>query len=110
MFERTPTLDDLLGKIRRLRRRVGSLSLFCTRTGQPYTVNGFNSIWRRLVQRSGLEDVRFHDIRAKSLTDAKHHGGLDYAQALGGHEKRDTTEGYVKAREVERVRPLDKKL
>ena len=71
VFEKTPTLDNLLGKIRRLRRRVGSLSLFCTRTGQTYSVNGFNSIWRRLVQRSGLEDVHFHDIRAKSLTDAK---------------------------------------
>ncbi len=110
VFEMTPALAALLGRIRRLRRRVGSLSLFCTRQGQPYTVSGFNSIWRRLVQRSGLENVHFHDIRAKSLTDAKRYGGLDYAQALGGHEKRDTTEGYVKAREIDRVRPLDREL
>lgn len=110
VFEMTPGLSALLGRIRRLRRRIGSLWLFCTRDGQPYTVSGFNAIWRRLVQRSGLDDVHFHDIRAKSLTDAKRCGGLDYAQALGGHDRRDTTEGYVKPREVERVRPLDPKL
>ena len=68
-----------------------------------YTVSGFDSIWRRLVQRSGLKDVPFHDIRAKALTDAKRDGGLDYAQALAGHESRNTTGGYVKARDVERV-------
>ena len=58
------------------------------------------------MTRSGVENVHFHDIRAKALTDAKREGGLDYAQALAGHQSRDTTEGYVKARDVERVRPL----
>ncbi len=110
VYDRTPELSRLHDRIRRLRRRVGTLFLFATRDGQPYSESGFESIWRRLVGRAGLEDVHFHDIRAKALTDAKRHGGLDYAQALGGHESRDTTEGYVKAREVERVRPLDKPL
>ncbi len=110
VFDMDPELRALLRKIRNLRRRVSSMSLFCTRTGQPYSVSGFDSIWRRLVQRSGLKDVHFHDIRAKALTDAKRDGGLDYAQALAGHESRNTTEGYVKARDVERVRPLNRKL
>ncbi len=110
VYEQTPRLTALIDQIRRLRRRVRTLFLFATRDGQPYSESGFESIWRRLVGRAGLVDVHFHDIRAKALTDAKRHGGLDYAQALGGHESRDTTEGYVKAREVERVRPLDKEL
>ncbi len=109
-FELTSDLQTLLNRIRKLRRKVGTLWLFATRTGQPYTVNGFNSIWRRLVQRSGVQDVHFHDIRAKSITDAKRIGGLDYAQALAGHESRSTTEGYIKSKESERVRPLDRKL
>jgi integrase len=110
IFELTTHLQTLLGRIRRLRRRVGTLSLFATRDGQPYTESGFDSIWRRLVKRSGVKDVHFHDIRAKSITDAKRLGGLDYAQALAGHESRDTTEGYVKSKETERIQPLDRKL
>ena len=99
-------LRDVLERIRRLRRRVGSLSLFCNRKGQPYTEGGFNSIWRRLVKRSGVNDAHFHDIRAKAITDAKEQAGLDYAQTLAGYQSRNTTEGYVKARDVTRVRPL----
>ncbi len=110
IFELTPDLQSLLSRIRKLRRRVGTLWLFATRNGQPYTGSGFDSIWRRLVKRSGVKDVHFHDIRAKSITDAKRLGGLDYAQALAGHENRDTTEGYIKAKETERIRPLDRKL
>jgi len=109
VFEMTADLRVLLARIRGLRRRVGSLSLFCNRSGQPYTEGGFNSNWKRLVTRSGVEDVHFHDIRAKALTDAKRAGGLDYAQSLAGHQSRDTTEDYVKARDVERVRPLKPK-
>lgn len=105
-FELEPDLLALLARIRNLRRRVGSLSLFCTRTGQPYKITGFDSIWQRIVKRSGVEDVHFQDIRAKALTDTKRERGLDDAQALAGHASRNTTEGYVKARDVERVRPL----
>jgi integrase len=54
----------------------------------------------------GLGDIHFHDIRAKALTDAKGMGGSDYAQALGNHASVETTETYIKAREVKTVRPL----
>ncbi|MEN8131251.1 MAG: tyrosine-type recombinase/integrase [Pseudomonadota bacterium] len=80
------------------------------RTGQPYTVSGFDSIWRRLVKRNGMQDLHFHGIRAKSITDAKRMGGQDYAQALAGHESRGTTKGYIKSKETELVRPLGRKL
>ena len=32
--------------------------------------------------------------------------GPDYAQALGNHASMETTEGYVKAREMNTVEPL----
>jgi hypothetical protein len=38
-----------------------------------------------LKQKCDLDDLRFHDIRAKSLTDAKRKLGSDYARALGNH-------------------------
>jgi integrase len=80
--------------------------LFATRDGTPHTVSGFNSAWRRLKEKCDLDDLHFHDIRAKSLTDAKRKLGSDYAQSLGNHASVETTEGYVKAREINTVRPL----
>ena len=106
LYQTSPGLAEVLARARKLRRRVGTLLLFATRDGQPYTESGWETAWRRLRERAGLPDVHFHDLRAKSLTDAQRLGGLDYAQALGGHERRDTTEGYVRARETVPVRPL----
>ena len=53
-----------------------------------------------------LSDVNFHDIRAKAITDAYRDRGLDYAQALGGHENRDQTERYIKKKNTEGVDPI----
>jgi integrase len=105
-FEVTQVLQVVLNRARRLRRRVGSLWLFCTRDGQPYSVSGWHSAWRRLAKRSGIEDMHFHDVRAKALTDAQREAGRDYAQALAGHKSGDMTEAYVRARTTQKVRPL----
>ena len=105
LFEWTPALTDVIDHTKRLRRVVGSLYLFANRKGQPYTTVGFDSIWQGLKKRSGLT-FTFHDLRARALTDAKHQGGRDYAQALAGHQDGSTTERYIRNRDVERVRPL----
>ena len=104
----TPALDEVIARSRSLRRRVGSLYFFCTRDGQPYSVSGWNSAWRRIVAKAGVEDIHFHDIRAKALTDAKRVAGRDYAQALAGHASGDMTEAYIRAREAERITPLSR--
>ena len=75
------------------------------RNGQ-ITTTGFNSAWRRLREAAGLTDVNFHDIRAKAITDAHQRKGLDYAQALAGHENRDQTEAYIKKKNTEGVDPI----
>jgi len=106
IFEWTPALRKVVSQARALRRRVGSLYLFATRRGQPYTTSGFDSIWQRVIKRSGLEDFRFHDLRARALTDAKRQGGRDYAQALADHQSGETTERYIRGREIQKVRPL----
>jgi integrase len=59
-----------------------------------------------LKKTCDLDDIHFHDIRAKSLTDAKWKHGSDYAQALGNHASVETTESYIKTREVNTVEPL----
>lgn len=49
-------------------------ALICNRKGQPYSANGFQSQWQRLMRRSkkdGLkEHFHFHDLRAKSASDS----------------------------------------
>ena len=106
IFSYTPRLQDVLNRSKKLRRRATSMYLFATKDGTPHSTSGFNSAWRRLKNKVGLGDIHFHDIRAKALTDAKRMAGSDYAQALGNHASVETTETYIKTREVNTVRPL----
>lgn len=61
-------------------------TLICTRAGRPFASSGFQTAWQRLMERAedaGLaERFTFHDLRAKSLSDA---GSLSEAAARGGH-------------------------
>lgn len=50
-----------------------------------------------------LKGFQFRDLRAKAASDLQ---DLARAQALLGHADRDTTEGYVRARMGDRVRPV----
>ncbi len=54
-------------------------ALICNRKGQPYSANGFQSQWQRLCRRVekvakergiDFERFHFHDLRAKSASDA----------------------------------------
>jgi integrase len=108
LFQWSPALTEVVERAKKLKRRATSLYVFASRDGTPYSVSGFNSIWRRLKERAGLgdADVHFHDIRAKSLTDAKEKGGIDYAKLLAGHASVVMTERYIRARSVQKVQPL----
>ena len=89
-----------------------SISLFCTRTGQPYvkqdgTANGFDSIWQRFMAKVLAETTvtdRFteHDLRAKCASDAE---SLEHAQQLLAHAEATTTKRIYRRR-GEVVRPL----
>lgn len=104
-------LRTIVDRIKAMRRRIRGLHLFCTRSGQPYSASGFDSIWQRAMQKAtdkatGVLKERFteHDIRAKTATDDP----LNAQQRLG-HKNRAMTDRYVKIRQVERVFPLTKK-
>lgn len=63
------TVNAILRERPQLRR-----ALICNRKGQPYSANGFQSQWQRLMRKAikaGLtERFHFHDLRAKSGSDA----------------------------------------
>lgn len=105
VFQWTEALREVIERARGLRRRVGSLYLFASRTGQRYAISGFDSIWRRTVKRAAVKGLTFHDLRRWAINQARRQGGLDYAQAIGVHQSRQTTEGYLVPGEVV-VRPL----
>jgi integrase len=107
LYELTNGLVDVVARARALKRPIRGFYLFCTRQGQPYSDTGFKAMWNRVQVKwaeSGGERFTFHDIRAKSLTDAKKLG-LD-VQSLAGHATMAMTEHYIKQREFKRVTPL----
>lgn len=73
-------------------------TLICTRNGKPYTSQGFQTVWQRL-QRRALEEGKiaerytFHDLRAKSLSDAE---SLEEAQRRGGHANAEVTKRHYR--------------
>ncbi|MGH8562758.1 MAG: tyrosine-type recombinase/integrase [Gammaproteobacteria bacterium] len=105
VFKWSEGLREVIDRARSLRRRVGSLYLFATRRGQRYGTSGFDSIWRRTLKRARVEGLTFHDLRRWAINQAQRQGGLDYAQAIGVHQSRQSTEGYLVPGEVV-VRPL----
>ena len=106
VYSWTESLDAAWERAKRLRRRVGSLYLFANRKGQQYTVSGFDSNWQRVIARAGVEDFRFHDLRAYALTKAEQQRGMDYARRLAVHSDTSTTARYVRSREPWIVDPL----
>ena len=76
------SIDAALKMSPQLRRHV-----IVNRNGKPYTRDGFQSQWQR-VQKKALKLAKiashctFHDIRAKSLSDA---GSLEEARVRANH-------------------------
>lgn len=81
------TVKKILAESPQLRQ-----SLICNRKGKPYSLNGFQSQWRRAMNKAkaaGLaESFHFHDLRAKSASDA---GSDQDAQARLNHSDPRTT-------------------
>src|SRR5690625_5041423 len=72
----TPELREAVAMAKALPRPVKGLYLFSNREGQPYTGDGFRSIWQRAMKKAmelGVVKERFteHDLRANAATDAE---------------------------------------
>jgi integrase len=82
--------------------------LISNRRGKPYTVDGFNSIWYRRMQKAVAdkknpltESFQFRDLRAKSASDDT----AESATARLGHSDPKLTENIYR-RKPAIVRPL----
>lgn len=106
-IEVTPELEAVLDQCWQLKGggHAGSEYIVPTRTGKPYTSEGFRACWQRVRvkwERSGGEPLHFHDIRALAATKCP---TLEMAQQLLGHTSPAMTRR-VYRRGVERVKPL----
>jgi integrase len=85
----TATVEAALALEPRVRRFI-----FCSRKGTRYTRDGFQSSWQRTLKRALKkkligEAFHYHDIRAKSLSDA---ATLEEARVRAGHSDAKTTD------------------
>ena len=106
-IEVTPELEAVLDQCWQLNGggHTGSEYIVPTRTGKPYTSEGFRACWQRVRvkwERGGGEPLHFHDIRALAATKCP---TLEMAQQLLGHTSSAMTRR-VYRRGVERVKPL----
>lgn len=104
LFLWSTALEDIVARAKALPRSIRGMHLICQHRGQPYRYETFNEHWRTAYREVGIEDLHFHDIRAKAATDAKAMG-MDY-QALLGHASKAMSDRYIRQREIERVTTL----
>lgn len=81
--------------------KTSSIWFLPSRSGGPYTSDGFRSLWHRVMDKAveqGMERFTFHDLRAKAGTDAK-----DW-QLLGHTDRK--THARVYDRKVTPVKPV----
>lgn len=73
LIEWNDELRSIVAALLRERPQVRR-ALICNRKGQPYSADGFQSQWQRLMRKckkDGLTDhFHFHDLRAKSASDS----------------------------------------
>lgn len=92
----TSDLLTVIAQAKALPRKVRTLTLFCSRSGRPVSYETVKEAFQVLREKTGIHDVKIHDIRAKSLTDADREG--KNAQTLGGHADARMTARYLRGR------------
>jgi len=102
IIEWTPRLREVIDRLRAF-KKVGFKRVITTQEGQPYTYSGVDSAWRRALERAGVPDCHFHDIRAKALTDKDRAEGMGAARTMGGHATESQTAGYVHHKQATRT-------
>jgi len=66
-------------------RSPGSF-VFANAKGERYTCDGVRVLFRRAVEKAGLDDFRFHDLRHTTATRLRRAGaGLDTVGGRAGH-------------------------
>ena len=97
----TPDLRAAVAAAKDLHGAARRIYLLGQHNGRIRSYNGVRDLWERACTRAGIADAHLHDLRAKSLTDAKRQG-LD-AQHLAGHSTEAMTVRYLRSRERDAV-------
>lgn len=112
VVEWTPALRAIVDRAMALKPDIPRDYLLRSRTGRPYSKNGFKSIWRRLIGRAVKKGViatafKFHDLRAKAATDKAMLETDQDAQKLLGHaDVKTTRRSYIRRKKAVRARPV----
>ncbi|WHI52410.1 tyrosine-type recombinase/integrase [Microbulbifer sp. MLAF003] len=96
-----PELQRIIAEAKQL-HKVMCLYLFHPHGKRtPFSYRGIRDAYERARVKSEVEDTTIHDIRAKSLTDARR-ACID-AQVMAGHVSPAMTERYIRLRETDNV-------
>jgi len=98
----TPALETVVAEAKGLHRNLVALTLLHNRRGKAPDYRTVRDQWDKACKAAGVTDAHLHDLRAKSLTDAKREG--QDATALAGHASAAMTERYIRLRESPLVR------
>lgn len=106
LFEWSPALKEVTSKALTIRPQVRQ-HIVCNRKGKPFTKNGFDSLWQRLMSKAtngdeGIDHFQFRDLRRKSASDTVN---LDVAQRRLGHASSAITERVYRVK-PNKVKPL----
>lgn len=98
----TPRLERLVQRLKAF-PKVNVKHVFCKQDGKRYTYSGISSAWRRGLERAGIPDTQFRDLRAKALTDVDEAQGITAAQRMGAHTTQAQTAEYVRNKKAIRA-------
>lgn len=105
--------SDIAAELVVASRKVGFEhgALIATKDGKHYTEMGLSSMFRRHVEKAGIEDFALYDLKAKGATDMYKSGvPLETICALCGHESTKTTEIYIKTHARDSIKANDRVL
>lgn len=97
----TDDLHAVVDEAKAMQKPKSETYLFPDADGGERTYKSVYYLWSSAVVRARVDDANIHDLRAKSLTDAKAQG-LD-PQTLAGHSTAAMTIRYLRGRERDRV-------
>jgi integrase len=93
----SPELRAAVERGKTLNANIRALTLLHNRRGKTPDYRTIKLQWDKACEAAGVTDAHMHDVRAKSLTDAKRQG--KDATALAGHASARMTERYIRLRE-----------
>lgn len=79
--------------------------LILNERGERFGRGALRTRFRKLREKTGLKNIQFRDLRAKTATDIAQDSGLVHAQKLLGHSRVAMTEHYIKNR-AQAVEPI----